>query len=85
MAAGGANGSYSLRAGPTFSIDQRWTATLVKEGGRWQVAALHASANVFDNPLLTAAKKSTLWVGLAALVAGAVVGGLLARGMCKTA
>lgn len=85
VAAGGANGRYSLRAGPTFSINQRWTATLVKEGGRWQVAALHASANVFDNPLLAAAKKSALWAAGAAFVAGAAAAALVARGMCKTA
>lgn len=84
VAAGDATGTYSLRSGPKFTVHNRWSATLVKDGGRWLVASLHVSANVFENPLLAAAKKSAVWAAAAALVAGAAAGALLARRTCKT-
>lgn len=84
VAAGSSLGRYSLRAGPSFEVGTRWTAALVKDGGRWQVAALHVSADVFDNPLLSAAKKTAVWAAAAALAAGAAAGALLARRMGKT-
>ena len=52
---------------------------MVNENGRWLIASVHASSNLFDNPLLNAAKKS-LYVGVAvsALVALAI-GWLIGR------
>lgn len=84
VAAGDATGTYSLRSGPKFTVQNRWSATLVKDGGRWVVASLHVSANVFENPLLAAAKKSAVWAAAAALVVGAAAGALAARRACKT-
>jgi len=60
--------------GMEFELENRWTATLVKEDGQWKIAAYHVSANVLDNPLLNAAKRLTYWTGGIALALGAVLG-----------
>jgi ketosteroid isomerase-like protein len=55
---------FKLRDGMEFDLPSRWTATLVKEDGRWKIAAFHASANVFDNGVLhMALRRTAYWVG----------------------
>ena len=44
--------NYNL-FGKDYEIKSRWTATLVKENGKWLLAAYHISMNTLDNPLLT--------------------------------
>jgi hypothetical protein len=73
-----------MRDGSDFVMTTRWSATLVKEGGRWQIIEFHVSANPFDNPILTVITRSVAWWsgGIAAAVAllvGLVVGWLLPR------
>ncbi|MEX2287413.1 MAG: nuclear transport factor 2 family protein [Planctomycetaceae bacterium] len=63
--------------GMEFDLENRWTATLVKDDGRWKIAAYHVSGNIADNPLLTVAKKSATWVGGVCLVVGIVVGSIV--------
>ena len=48
------------------------------ENGKWLISAFHASANVFDNPILAREKQATQlkWGGFA-LVAGALIGALV--------
>src|SRR5262249_46360749 len=59
---------FALTDGKQFHLSSRWTADLVREGGRWVLAGLHVSANVFDNPILSMAMKRVgLWAGVAAL------------------
>ena len=60
--------------GMEFDLENRWTATLVKEDGRWLIASYHVSANVLDNPVLSIAKKAAYWSGGIALVVGVVLG-----------
>jgi ketosteroid isomerase-like protein len=69
--------------GMEFDLENRWTATLVKENDEWKIAAYHVSANVVNNPLLSAAKRALYWTGGVALVVGMVLGGLLTRMMSK--
>jgi ketosteroid isomerase-like protein len=40
---------FQLRNGLEFDLLSRWTATLVKLDGKWQVAVFHVSTNMFDN------------------------------------
>jgi ketosteroid isomerase-like protein len=63
--------------GTDHELKSRWTATLVKENGRWLLSAYHISMNVLDNPILNAAKKSLYWAAGGALVAGLLIGRLL--------
>jgi len=60
--------------GMEFDLENRWTATLVKEDGRWLIASYHVSANILDNPVLSIAKKAAYWSGGIALVVGVFLG-----------
>ncbi len=65
--------------GMEFDLDNRWTATLVKEDGQWKLAAYHVSANVLDNSILQLARRSLYWVGGGGLLAGLLLGLLVGR------
>lgn len=63
---------YTLTNGETWNLNTRWSATLVREDGRWLVASVHSSVDPFHNPILDAAVG---WLPRAAL--GGAVGGLV--------
>ena len=65
--------------GKDYEIKSRWTATLVKVDGQWQLAAYHISMNVLDNPLLNAAKGTLSIAAGVALLLGLAVGILVGR------
>lgn len=71
-------GHYTL-LGKEFEFKSRWTATLVKEDGRWLLASYHVSLNALDNPLISSAKKSLIWVSLGVGVIGLLVGLLIGK------
>ena len=79
FAFGSAQEHFSLAGGRSFDFTGRWSATMVKDGGKWLVASLHTSDNIFDNPLLNAATQALWWVGGGTLLAGALGGWLLGR------
>jgi uncharacterized protein (TIGR02246 family) len=79
IAFGSAVQSYKLTDGLKLDAKTRWTATLVREHDHWLVASLHASANLFDNPLLTMAKRIAYWAGGISLVVGLIVGFAIGR------
>ncbi len=79
LAFGSAREYFSLTTGQSFDFTGRWSATLVKDDGRWLVANLHTSDNIFDNPLLNAAKKGLWGIGAVGLFVGVVGGWLLGR------
>lgn len=76
---GTAQQHYKLANGMNLDVETRWSATLVKEDGRWLVASFHASANLFDNPLLTMAKRTSYWAGGISLAVGLLVGILVGK------
>jgi hypothetical protein len=47
---------YVFTGGAKLSIATRWSAAVAKEQGEWRVANVHFSFDLFDNPLLTAAR-----------------------------
>jgi ketosteroid isomerase-like protein len=57
----------------------RWSATLVKEDGKWLIASLHTSTNIFENPLLATARRLIYVAGAVGLVAGLLLGFFLRR------
>jgi ketosteroid isomerase-like protein len=74
---------FDLAGGQSFTLHGRWSATMVRENGRWLLASVHASSNLFNNPLLNATRK-TIYVGaldsvLAALLIGWFVGRRFSR------
>jgi hypothetical protein len=70
---------FKLANGKTFDLPARWSATLVKENDKWLIANLHASDNLFDNPLLDLTKRTAWWAGGIALLAGLLIGWFLGR------
>ncbi|MDO8600957.1 MAG: nuclear transport factor 2 family protein [bacterium] len=62
-----------------IQVTSRWTATLLKEDGKWKIISLQLGANLFDNPLLNAATKSIKYFGLGGLVIGLIVGFFTAK------
>jgi len=74
VAYGTLNDQYKLRDGMEVKLDSVWSATLVKEDGRWLIADFHASTNTFDNAVMNIAVQKTLTI---AGGGGAAVGFLL--------
>ncbi len=73
---------YYMREGTTIEMESRFSATLVKEDGKWLIVNFHGSADVFDNAVMNMAIKKVMWitagaVGLGALLVGLIVGRLM--------
>lgn len=70
---------FKLNDGRMLDLPARWSATLVKDGDKWLIASLHASDNLFDNPVLAIAKRTAYWAGGVALVVGLIAGFAIGR------
>jgi hypothetical protein len=70
---------FTLTSGRSFDLKGRWTATLVLENGKWLIASLHASTNLFDNVMLDFVKKRALAAVVILFVIGAAFGWLIGR------
>lgn len=79
IAFGSSADHFKLTSGLDLSLKDRWTATVVKEQGRWLIASFHISANVFNNQLLTGAKTLLYWVAPACGIIGLILGLFIAR------
>lgn len=71
--------SYTLADGTNLVFDTHWTATVVKEDGRWLVQTFHAGVNMLDNPILEATGQGGFMWGGIALIVGLVTGAILMR------
>ncbi len=76
---GSATEHFKLNDGRALDLPARWSATLVKDGDKWLIASLHASDNLFDNPLLSIAKRTAYWAGGVALLVGLIAGFAIGR------
>lgn len=79
IAYGSSRERYRLTSGLEVEVVPRWSATVVREDGRWLIASFQSSADLFDNPLLRQARRSRIWVAAVAAIAGLLVGVLLGR------
>jgi ketosteroid isomerase-like protein len=81
VATGHADARLDLRAGSgmKYTLPLRWTATLSRSDGSWKLAAIHFSADLSDNPYLTALSSFWRWVAAAAGLAGLVIGYFVGR------
>ena len=68
---------FVFKSGRTMEVTSPWSATLVKEDGKWLIAEYHASVGLFDNPVVGEMVRWMYWVGGIAAIAGIVVGALL--------
>jgi hypothetical protein len=69
---GSSTDTYNFADGDTRTMNSRWTATLIRDSGKWKILNLHIGANILENPVTDAAKSYVYKVG-----AGAGIGGLL--------
>lgn len=84
IARGKMNDRYELTSGKNFDLNSRWSATAIKEADRWLIASFHASANVFDNGVLSLMTRQIMfWTGAIALSVGLVGGGILGWSISK--
>jgi ketosteroid isomerase-like protein len=73
---------FKFRDGKTFDLKGPWSATLVKEDGKWVIASVHASAPLFDNPIVHATMNSLyMYCGIAA--GGGLLVGLLVMALFR--
>ena len=77
IACGSIKDNFKLRDGKDFTLDSKWTATLVKFDDDWKVVSYHVSANVFDNPILTVAKTYLMTFAVVGAILGFVLGCLV--------
>src|SRR4029077_18711253 len=57
-------------SGMKFTVPARWTATLSRSSGAWKLAAIHFSADLSNNPYLTAMTSFWKWVAAGTGLAG---------------
>ncbi len=80
---GNLNDRFVLTDGRELPLNSRFTATIARRSDRWLVTAFHASVNAFDNPVMSlAAKKVSMFAGIAGLVAG-LLGGVIAMRLLR--
>ncbi len=74
VAYGHSNDRLKLRDGTELDQYAHWSTTLIKKDGKWKVASVHISGNMFDNPVLNLAVRTTaFWTGGIGAVAGMIV------------
>jgi hypothetical protein len=76
--------TYDFSDGDTRTMASRWSAVVVKKGGKWKLASLHIGVNAFDNPVLSALKDGMPKIGAIGAVIGLVLGLGLSKAFCKT-
>lgn len=79
MAAGSSVAHFDMMVGDSFDVPLRWTATLNRTDEGWKVAAIHFSANIFDNPVSGGFQTFAYIVGGIMLLIGLILGWLIGR------
>jgi ketosteroid isomerase-like protein len=80
---GTSNADFKLMAGLEFSVPLRWTATLIRTDNTWKIAAIHFSANMFDNPLMSASGSLSRWIAILGIPLAFLLGFWFARRRLK--
>jgi ketosteroid isomerase-like protein len=76
---GSAAETLRMANGKDLELVGRWTATVVREDGGWQLAALHTSTDLFANPLIEVTKKAGVTASVASLLIGMFAGWMIGR------
>ena len=69
--------TFTFTDGETRTMTSRWTATVVKDEGKWKIMSVHFGANFMDNPVTQTFQGMLYKIGGGALAAGIVLGGLI--------
>jgi ketosteroid isomerase-like protein len=80
---GTSRGTFVFKDGSELAVDSRWTATMVKDQGRWKIAAFQFAPSIFDNPVTSAYRawiyKGAIIAALVGLLLGALIGWWMRR------
>lgn len=79
VSTGTAKAHFRLVGGKEMDVPLRWTATSVNRDGQWKVASAQFGADMFDNPVLSAANGFAKYLAAGTGVAGLFLGWLLGR------
>jgi ketosteroid isomerase-like protein len=74
---------FPIRRGP-FKLNSNWSVTCVKRDGKWKIAHLHLSTNVFNNELLDEIKQTVWYAAGGGLLAGLALMFAIGRFMRRT-
>jgi uncharacterized protein (TIGR02246 family) len=78
IAYGTSKDTFKLTDGSAFTVNSHWSATVVKQDGRWKIANFHASTDMFDNEVLhLALRRTASWTAAIALFIGFLLGSLV--------
>jgi hypothetical protein len=69
---------FPIIRGP-FKLNSRWSATVSKSGGKWKIANLHLSSNVFTNVLIAELTRAIWIAGSVCVVIGGLAGWFFGR------
>jgi len=82
-ASGRSDDVYTMTDGRSGEMTANWTATVVRRDGVWKLSTLHAGVDPMTNPVVnmvtSAAKRWTLYAGIACALLGLVLGFIGAR------
>jgi ketosteroid isomerase-like protein len=79
LAAGSSVANFDMMVGDSFQVPLRWTATLRNTESGWKVAAIHFSANMFDNPLMSGFRTFAYALAGGLGLLGLLIGWLIGR------
>lgn len=68
------NERYHFTDGDVRKMSTRWTAVVHKEDDQWKLMKIHFSANILDNPVLSALKAQMFKVAVIGVCVGFVLG-----------
>jgi len=77
IAHGNIKENFTFRDGDEFTLESKWTAALVKTDDQWQVVSYHVSADAFNNPMLTTAKRYLITFATVGAIFGFLAGVLI--------
>ncbi len=66
--------AYTFPDGDVRTMTSRWTATVIKDNGKWKILNLHIGTNFLDNPVVAALKGYVYKAGLGGGAGGLIVG-----------
>jgi hypothetical protein len=76
---GTSNDTYQFSDGDTRAMASRWTATVIKDNGKWKILNVHIGTDLVNNPVVEAARGYVYKVGGGALIVGLLLGFVIAR------
>lgn len=79
VAFGHSTDRYELSDGSAWTVTPQWSATLVRNGNRWEIVNFHYSVDMFDNPIINTQRKWLFGGGVAVTLLALGIGFVLGK------